>query len=230
MLLPKRIDIDKAKKEELRKEIDSGVQLATKIDKLRETASSEEKQLQAWREESIRIIQLEIANFIEERDNLEKQNNEARALRNERLKPLDHEWLKLNLAKQSFNTDRETLNQEIEMIENHKKVIEIKKKELSELITKAKSNQDETERAKVESISFKELAEREYATAQREHERGTALQEQKMSVLQESEREYQVALSLVEIRENAVKDKESELITRENDLARRLARLERVEK
>lgn len=79
-LLPKK-EIDTQKAKERKMQIDEGMALAKSVDKLREAKLNEEKSLREWREGNIKKVRYEIDQFIEERDKLEQQNNEARQVR-----------------------------------------------------------------------------------------------------------------------------------------------------
>lgn len=219
MILPKKIDIDKAKASERKIQIDEGVALAKKIDFLRETALKEEKNLFEWRENNLNKVKYEIGQFIEERDNLEKQNNEARQIRDALLKP-DVKQVQTEL-KIMVNTELEKrgvyLSGEV-LKEEEKKLMEEKEK-ISQISAIIKKQQDETEKAKSETISLKEMARREYEIAKEERTKQTETVEKALFETHKREREYEIALSTVEFREKEIKEKEVDIIKREKHLA-----------
>lgn len=102
MLLPKKVDIDREKKLELKKEIDSGVALAQRIDKLRETKANEERALFVWRENTLKKIQKEIDDYLTVKENLRIQTEEAEVQRKRLIEPLDKEWEEINLKKKEL--------------------------------------------------------------------------------------------------------------------------------
>jgi len=219
MILPKKQDLDKAKNEERKRMIDEGKFLATKVDKLRETSANEEKQLKDWRENSLREVQKEIAQFIEEKETVKHEIEEARRERQELLKPLTKEWTELGKAKDDLEKERQVVWEEKEFVKVEKQDLDKDKEKLSSFISKAKQNEHDTQKIKSEVISLKELAQREYEMAHSEHTLQTETFDTKLSEVLQREKEYEVALSLIKIREHEVKDKESELLTREKHLA-----------
>jgi hypothetical protein len=225
MILPKKTDIDKQKNDERKRFIDEGVILATKVDKLRETSANEEKQLKDWRESSLKLVQTEIAQFIEEKETIKHEIDEARLEREELLKPLTKEWKEINEAKSKIGQDI-TENYIIgEQLKEEERKLDKEKKKLSNLISNAKQNETETEKAKQEAVSLKELAHREYEMAREEHICQTDTHEKELSEVLQQKKEYKVALKTIEIRESQVKEKESDLLIRENNLQRRLERV-----
>lgn len=77
MILPKTVDINKAKAEERKREIDDGLILARKVDELRQLRVDMESNFETWRVNQTKVIQDEIDALIVERDELKLQNSEA---------------------------------------------------------------------------------------------------------------------------------------------------------
>lgn len=102
-LLPKKIDIEKARLEERKRQIDEGIHLAKKIDALRQTALSEEKALREWRKNSLAAVQKEIDDYIIVKENLRVQTEEAEVHRKKLIEPLDKEWEEINRIKSELN-------------------------------------------------------------------------------------------------------------------------------
>lgn len=98
-VLPQQKDILKAKADERKKEIDEGVALAARIDKLREMKVNEEQALFQWRETTIKTIQKEIDDYITVKENLRIQTEEAEVRRKALIEPLDKEWEEINKIK-----------------------------------------------------------------------------------------------------------------------------------
>lgn len=219
MILPKKQDLDKAKNEERKKMIDEGIMLATKVDKLRATSADEEKRLKEWREGSIKQVQLEIAEQIVNKNSLLGEIQTLEGRRQELLKPLDKEWTELKGAKQDLEQERQLIWEEKEFVKVGTQDLAKDKVKLTDIISKAKQNEYDTQKIKSESISLKDLAQREYEMAYSEHDVQTDTYDEKLSEVAQSKKEYEVALSLIKIRENEFKEKEVEFINREKHLA-----------
>lgn len=87
--------------DERRKDIDNGVTLARRVDTLRDTLLNEEQKLENFRNSTIKIVQQEIDNKINEKTLLEIELVKLKEKRIELLKPLDEEWEQVNEEKQS---------------------------------------------------------------------------------------------------------------------------------
>lgn len=224
-LLPKQ-EVNKAKAQERKQEIDTGLALARKVDSLREIKVTEEQNLKKWREESIAAIKYEIGQYCEERENLKKQNYEARKIRQELLKPLNEEWLTINLAKEEIeNRKKEILFQEKSIKEKHSEIDkEWEKLEKTDL--RIRTKEQEIEKAKKETIDFRVLAENEYIKIHNERIEKSLEYDQKILGAKKLEKEYMVGISTNEIKAKILDEKESELIIREKELARQLRNLQ----
>lgn len=220
-LLAKK-SIDSAKATERKKEIDSGLALARKVDTLREARATEEENLKNYRLTALAQVQYEIGQFIETKNNLEKQCNEARDLRKELLKPLDEEWFKINLAIEKLKKDTESSRYEADVLKSDRKAITIKESKLSKLVTQSKSNENETRKAKINALRLEELAKSEYEIAKEEHARQTKTYEKKLSDLRELQTSYEVGIKTNEHKEKILEEEKSDLITRAKELARQL--------
>lgn len=217
-LLAKKIDIEKAKNDERKKEIDSGVALATRIDKLRETSANEEKRLKEWRIESIRIVQKEIDDYITVRDNLKIQTEEAEVYRKKLLEPLDEEWAEINKIKSQQIQEKKNIFLLTEEFKEERQLLNTEQEKIRKVATEIGQKNNDIEKAKSEIISLKEMAQREYEIAREEHRIQTESFEKALSGADERKKEYEVALSLVEIREKEVNKKEVDIIKREQHL------------
>lgn len=99
---------------ERKQEIDKGIKLAKSIDALRETRVKEESELQDFRINTIRKIQIEIDAKIEENDRLSSENKLLREQRILAEAPIDlkEEWQKVREDKQTFSSWQESLTQQ----------------------------------------------------------------------------------------------------------------------
>lgn len=226
-ILPKKQDIDRLKAQEKKIEIDTGLSLARSVDRLRESKLKEEKQLLEWRTITIKTIQQEIDQFIEERDKLEQQNHEARNLRNEMLKPLDKEWAEVNQVKMQIAEDKQAVYLARESLKEETLKIESKWNEVSETVLRIKSKETKVEKAKSEAIALKDLAQREYDIACEEHETHKKTQERELAEIQYLKTSYENGLQTNESKKQQLEEKESELINKEIQLQDREQTLER---
>lgn len=100
-LLPKS-KIHEAKAAAKKQQIDQGVQLAKRVDTVRETLSEEENNLERFRRESIARIHEETRIAGEERDTAIKERDAARSARDIALRPLTEEKKLLAQEKQEI--------------------------------------------------------------------------------------------------------------------------------
>ncbi len=226
-VLPRKVDIDKARAQERKLEIDAGLSLAKRVDALRETKLQEEKNLREWRENSIKAVQYEIDQYCEERENLRKQNDAARQLRDKLLEPLDHEWTHLNKAKTEFSKEKETIYLSRESLKQEIKELADEWIKVSKALEKSNKNLHETEQAKLDIHSLKAMAEKEYELAKEERIEQTKIIERERENVRRLQLEYENGLSVIQSEEKIVKEKEEDLIIREKLLADRQAMLER---
>lgn len=211
-ILPAKKDLDKVKSQERKLEIDNGMALAKRIDALRETKDKEEQQLREWREGSVNKVKEEIAVLVYERDTLKKQNEQATIKRDELLKPLTTEWALVDKAKAQLAEDKQKIWEEKEFLDKDKADLEKEKQKISKIVSRVTQNEKDTEKAKQESISLRELAQKEYEIARDEHISQTKDHEKAMSTALQLQKEYEVGLSLITIRENEVKEREEKLL------------------
>lgn len=78
-LLPKSV-VNATLAQERKQEIDKGIKLAKAIEILRETKVTEQQELELFRIETIRKVQIEIDALLMERDRLKKQIEALQAL------------------------------------------------------------------------------------------------------------------------------------------------------
>lgn len=218
-ILPKKQDIDRAKAEERRKEIDEGLNLARSIDKLREARQTEEKNLLDYRANAVRQVQAEIASLAQQRDDLKGEIRIARINRAELLKPLNKEWEEINQEKEKIRKEKELITLSKESIKLAEKKLDDDRKEVSKLALRSRQNEEETEKAKSEAISLKQMAQGEYEMARDERMAQSEAYERKMLELDQREREYEAGIKTNEIIKKEYEEKEADLIIREKHLA-----------
>lgn len=224
-LLPRKVDIDKAKAQERKQEIDSGMALAKSVDKIRETKLNEERALREWRNDNIAKIQQEIDSYIEVKENLRIATEKAELHRKALLEPLDKEWEEINLEKAKAKKIIDDAYTLMDQAKEEEKVLEQQRDRLSQIIAQSKLNEKDTEKAKQEAISLKQLAHTEYEIAREEHTTQSDNYERRLSEVAQREKEYEVALSLIKIREKEVEEKEVELLKERKHLESQQAAL-----
>lgn len=227
-ILPRKLDIDKAKTNERKIQIDEGVALAGKIDFLRETALKEEKNLLEWRTNNIEKVKKEIEDYLTVRDNLQKQTEAAEVHRKKLLEPLDEEWRLINQEKTEFTKQKESIFISSEQLKLEQAKVGEAKKKLQDIIERIKNKEHETEKAKSEAISLKEMAQREYEIARSERAEQTSAHERKLLEADQIKKEYEVALTIIEVREREVNEKEADIIIREKHLESQQAQLKKA--
>lgn len=221
-LLPQKKDIDKAKAQERKQEIDSGLSLAKSVDKLREQLALEKKNLFEWRTANIASVQQEIDSYLETKENLRIEIEKQEEYRKKLIEPLDKEWAEVNLEKAKGREIIDNACILMAQCKDEERILEQEKKKISEIVSRVTQNEKDTIKAREESISLRDMAQHEYEIAKGERNQQTATFEKSLSDLDQRKKEYEVALSVIEIRENQVNEKEADIIKREQDLERRI--------
>lgn len=220
-VLPKQQDILKAKNDERKKEIDEGIALANRIDKLRETKTNEERQLGLWRENSIRTIQKEIDEYLTVKENLRVQTEGAEVLRRKLIEPLDEEWIKVRIEQAEIKKDREAVEISKASLKEQAEKLKIDIQKISDIVIRTKDNEEAIDKAKSEIIALKEMAQREYEIARQERETQTSLHEKALLEVRYSKEEYENGININKIKEKELQEQEADLIIREKELERR---------
>lgn len=73
MILPRKIEINKAKADESRRQIDEGMALAHKVDLMREMKLEQEYNLMKWRDVTLKNLHEEINECILKRDSIQQE-------------------------------------------------------------------------------------------------------------------------------------------------------------
>lgn len=121
-------------------QIDQGVQLASKIDVLRETLAKEEGNLGRFRAESIKVVQLEIDALMQQKNSLRDEVRRLEQQRQAARIPLDAEWeavrqqqAKLAHYKQGLDEKSYIIKECEEQVTQEKKEVEIDKNRAADL-------------------------------------------------------------------------------------------------
>lgn len=159
---------------EVKNEIDSGVQLAKKVDELRVLKSKEESSLKEFREKTVPIVTSEISELINKRDALKDEVINLGKERERLLIPLDEEWEKARKASEEASQKRTFLDQREIAIVSRENSLNKKDKELKieqeriaeekeaqhKLLNDAFAAKNEAEAIRKDAVSFKEEIER----------------------------------------------------------------------
>jgi len=230
MILPQRKDLDKAKQSERKSLIDDGLSLAKRVDALREQRLQMEVSLETWRKETVSAIQSDIDNLINEKETTKQEVYNAKIQRDKLQEPLDSEWIKLNKEKEVVYKDRNELFLDRERFVEEVGKLDEEREDFKQFAVKIKQNETDSLTTKSQADNFRRMAQSEYDIAHTERETQAKEYETKLQAINQRAKEYEVGIQTIEVRESQVKDKESELLVRENDVARRIKILQRHEK
>lgn len=214
--------ITNQKNAERKQEIDEGLALARRIDALRETSAKEEQNLLTYRATALKVVQNEIDILVKQKNDLESEIKRQEEHRRDLLKPLDKEWAELNDKMVKVEKERNSGIMLMLQLKEEEQQLEDRKKEISRIIENVSKKEKEIDKLKGETVSLKELAQREYEMAHDEHSIQTEISEKRMLEVEQLKKEYEVALSIINIREREVKEKEVDIINREQTLERRM--------
>jgi len=218
MKLLKKTEINDKVQTERKNAIDAGVFLAKKVDALREEVLTLQKTRDEFIAGSQQVINDSLSSLQQKQDSLSKEIKELEAKRKELLKPLDEEWEKLNIAKVVVNkclNDNFILKTELD-----EKEIEIKKteNEISSILANARYKEEEADKARNETISLTDLAQKEYEIAKDNREAFDRESERKLSELQSKIETYENGISVNEMKEKELETREVALLSERKHL------------
>ena len=229
MILPKQIDINKSKAQERKSQIDEGLVLARRVDELRQMRLQMETNFEIWRQSTSKSIQTELDTLTDERDDMAQQVIEARRQRDFLLQPLNQEQLILAEEKDLLIKEKNEFFLEKERINSERLEIQREKDLLVSESNKISDTKINIEQEKAEILKLKKDSQRDRSFAQSFKEKKEREYEKTRADISQLREQYEVGLKTIEVREKQVEEKEVELITRENDLTRRIKNLQRVE-
>lgn len=219
LILPRKLDLDKARADERKQEIDAGISLAKRVDELRRLKDEEERRLNEWRDNTLKIVRKEVNDVIEQKNNLKGELETLRDERKELLKPLNKEWEEINKVKERLSKEKENIYILKEQLEVEEEKIDKEKEKVSKIVSQITQKENETEKTKQNILTLKELAQKEYEIAHEEHISQTSAEEKVLQDLHKRKAEYESGIIINKKEEEAIKEKESELIIREKHLA-----------
>ena len=204
MKLLQKSDIAKAKSVDRQREIDQGVQLAKRVDSLRETVAQEEASLQKFRKETLSTIQAQITT---ESDRLGALTSEVAELERRKglaLEPLDAQWKELSNAQLAHQEKTESLEQKRQELDrkdtelSSREQVTISKEEVINL------RLQDADRRLVESATLKDNADRQNTLAS--------------ETLRKTEQEASLRLAGILRKEEQLNEREATAFAKEEEL------------
>lgn len=229
LILPKKIDLEKAKIQERKTLIDEGMALATRVDELRKMRVDMEVNFDAWRKKTSDAILKEHADLIQKRDILANEVISARKERDALREPLDAQWAILNKEKESIESKRNELFLEQERISLEKTRLNKERSKVSLSIRNAQFHEKETERSRNEAANLAEMARKDRRQASEECDRNIQESRKEREEAESLRRTYEVGIQTASIREKQADEREETLLIREKDLERRTKQLQKVQ-
>jgi len=110
MKLLQKSDVAKAKSLDRQREIDQGVQLAKRVDSLRETVAQEEASLEKYRKETLTTIQAQITAQADKLGSLTSEVTELEYRKKLATDPIDTQWKELTDAQKAYQEKTELLD------------------------------------------------------------------------------------------------------------------------
>ena len=213
-------------------QIKEGVTIARKIDVLRETLASLEKQREIFLAGSKEELKRHTADLQKEADRIKGEIRQLEERRKELLKPLDDKWAKLEEAKEEHEKNEIALNVEKDQIQRERDEIEKaritlidkenivadKEYESKKLLTKASEDRERAGRILEDQIQAKEKFEKEWFDKNRE-------QDQREAALVNQANINQYRENILNNREKELNDKETFINDKYETLLRTIKRL-----
>ena len=227
-LLPTRIDINKAKADERKREIDEGLSLARKVDALRETKSNEERKLLEYRSGMIAKVQAEINAYVSERDSLRRENENLIETRKELIKPLDEEWKEINLERENLAKEKQSFYLSKEELRIAEENLQIEQKKLNKTSVQINDHLNEITKAKQSILDMQAFTRKEYELAQKERRTQKENYETEIRKVKELKTQYEVGITTNKKEESILKEIREELEKEKRILEDRIATFNRT--
>ncbi len=226
-LLPTRMDINKAKADERKREVDEGLSLARKVDALRETKADEERKLLEYRAGMIAKVQAEIDAYISERDSLRRENENLIETRKELIKPLDEEWKEINLERENLAKEKQSFYLSKEQLRIEEENLQIEQKKLTKTSAQINDHLNEITQAKQSILDMEKFTRKEYELAQKERRIQKESYETEVGKVKELKTQYEVGIETNKKEESILKEIREELNNEKRILEDRIATFER---
>jgi len=218
MKLLKKQQINERVNLERKNVIDSGVFLAKKVDALREELLTLQKTRDEFIAGSQQVINDSLSSLQQKQDSLSKEIKELEAKRKELLKPLDEEWAKVNESMESVvNLRTELLAKEF-LLNERETQIKKTENEISKLAEQTRYKESEAEKARNDTFTLRDLAQKEYEIAKENTLSNSALEEQKLKELSIKISTYENGISVNETKEKDLEKREVALLSERKHL------------
>lgn len=209
-LLPKSEVLEKRAAEQQRK-VEEGLQIAKRIDRLRETLLEEEASLEKFRRESIATIHREIEAANAELAPLRTEMHTLRAERIELMKPLDAEWAYAALVRNELQIERLSVDLRIEEAEKKEKAASLLNTNATRLMYDAERTNEVANAALVEAENARIDAQNKRSDARKSLEDTTKWKEEVEKDLIHRNAEVGMREAGVTMKEARLKERESAL-------------------
>jgi hypothetical protein len=198
--------------------IDSGVFLAKKIDALREEVLTLQKTRDEFIAGSQQVINDSLSSLQQKQDSLSKEITELEVRRKELLKPLDEEWAKVDKGiGEILNQKTELLAKEF-LLNERENQIKKTENEISTIIANTRYKSEEAEKARNETFTLRDLAQKEYEIAKENTISNSALEEKKLKELSIKISTYENGISVNETKEKDLEIREVALLSERKHL------------
>lgn len=215
-----------------KRQIDEGMNLAKKVDALRETKLNEEKRLEDFRRESVARVQIQIDDKLKELDSIQTSIRVAQINLSELRKPLDSEWQRVNVMANAVEEQKALLYQKHGEVDKGIALNTQKERELSQ---ERQRIDEERRRATADLIQAEELkreGKKVFMEARTKAEGivNSAIEREEAVVVREKEVSLRENENLVEKKRLALiakqqKDKDREIADKYQTLQRTLGRM-----
>ena len=234
MRLLDKNELAKAKTIEKSREIAEGLKISKTVDKLRELRANEEQSLNKWREETLAAISQEISKAEDVKNTLLQEVSTLREEKGRGLKDVDDKLAWLKSFEESLNQHEESLAQKSLEVSNMISLANRNMEDSRRELEQARSHREEAE--KLHRISLEDAKQAKLASMLAENTREQAeLDRQKWEenltnrakVLEEREKSVKVAEKLNSDRESELRIEKIQLADQRRTLERAMSRIKK---
>ena len=215
MKLLSKQDISTLKTNERKMEIDEGVKLAQRVDKLRELSSIEQAKLSKFLDESLANVHLKIDESIVEHNDWLNKIESAKEQREILLQPLTVEWEEVNNAKEQLKQDRTVYEDSLSKLLTINAENITQKEELDLENKRLDYERGSIAQIREEANADKEEAKRMFKTSRESAQQVKVAKEKTIKQLTQRELDVKNREREVELADGYNKRKETELINAE---------------
>lgn len=209
-LLPKKQIINQANNDRA-VQIKEGVELAKKIDALRQSLGSLEEQHKVFLATSKVELENELGPLQRVKEDLDGQIRKLEERRKELLKPLDDEWEKLDEEKKQFKSNLEKLQDDIDQSRIKQEETEILHTEAKQLKEQNEEELKETKKIKQTTFTLKEKAQEYHDKKKAEYDSFKEDERERTKALDMREKELLAQANFNEHTKKTLETKEKKL-------------------